>query len=587
MPAAVARLKSFHLFERINPSDGLLARFLLRTNFPTIAGIILVLLWSASASYFVWRSEMKSAQQEFAATAESQSLTLQKGVEEYLNKIEALAALFESSDHEVSRLTFERFANRLLHAQAPIQSMSWIPRVLQSERDAVEAAAIRDGIPSYTIKTVAADGSLAPSPIRDEYFPILYSTETPKTSPVYGIDLNSGVMRRRTVERARDSGMIATSAIFGLHSGQGDLHGFFVVRPVYALDRPHDSVSDRQRYLVGFVQAAFQISLMVDTIMAPTASTAPVKLFLFSGDSGPNDPPIYSRVGSATIEPETTLATISADRSHWASQLRIGDMHLTLELVPRTDGSLARRYELAMLVLLAGVLVGLLLILYIRSSVHHAQSLVRANEEISKLALKDSLTGLFNRRAFNDKLAAAFQANRCGDPPFAVLYFDLDHFKDVNDTLGHPIGDLLLQQVSRRVQHVVRTGDILARSGGDEFAILLLNADERQLIKIASRINQVLAAPFVIGGSEVHVTASIGIAQYTPQVATPEMLIIQADLALYRAKRDGRNCYRFHSVELDSELRERMTTADKLPNTIQCGSASASSSTISAPVTHC
>jgi diguanylate cyclase (GGDEF)-like protein len=561
MPAAVARLKSFHLFERINPSDGLLARFLLRTNFPTIASIVLVLLWSASASYFVWRSEMKSAQQEFTATAESQSLTLQKGVDEYLNKIEALAALFESSDQEVNRRTFERFANRLLHAQAPIQSMSWVPRVLQSERDAVEAAAIRDGIPSYTIKAVAADGSLAPSPIRDEYFPILYSTETPKTSPVYGIDLNSGTMRRRTIERARDSGMIATSTIFGLHSGQGDVHGFFVVRPVYAPDRPHDSVVDRQRNLVGFVQAAFQISLMVDTIMAPTASTAPGNLFLFSGDSGPNEPPIYSRVGSATVGPaETTLATIAADRSHWASQLRIADMHLTLELVPRTDGSLARRYELAMLVLLASVLVGLLLILYIRSSVHHAKSLVRANEEISKLALKDSLTGLSNRRAFNDKLAAAFQASRCGSPPFAVLYFDLDHFKDVNDTLGHPIGDLLLQQVSCRVQSTVRAGDILARFGGDEFAILQLNADERQLIKIAGRINQVLAATFIIGGSEVHVTASIGIAQYTSQIATPEMLIIQADLALYRAKRDGRNCYRFHSVDLDSELRERMAT---------------------------
>ena len=232
---------------------------------------------------------------------------------------------------------------------------------------------------------------------------------------------------------------------------------------------------------------------------------------------------------------------------------------MTLELVPRTDGSLARRYELAMLVPLASVLVGLLLILYIRSSVHHAKSLVRANEEISKLALRDSLTGLFNRRAFNDKLAAAFQASRCGGPPFAVLYFDLDHFKDVNDTLGHPIGDLLLQEVSRRVQRAVRTGDILARFGGDEFAILQRNADERQLVKIASRINRILAAPFIIGGSEVYVTASIGIAQYAPQIATPEMLIIQADLALYRAKRDGRNCYRFHSVELDSDLRERVT----------------------------
>jgi diguanylate cyclase (GGDEF)-like protein len=576
MPAAVARLKSLHLFQWINPSDGLLVQFLLRINFPTIASIVLVLLWSAGASYFVWRWEVKSAQQEFMEIAESQVLTLQKGVDEYLNKIEALAALFESSDQEVDRRTFEHFANMLMHAQAPIQSMSWVPRVLQSERDAVEAAAIRDGIPNYTIKAVTADGSLAPSPTRDEYFPILYSTETPKTSPVYGIDLNSDTMRRRTIDRARDSGMTATSTIFWLHSGQGDLHGFFVVRPVYAHDRPHDNVADRRLNLVGFVQAAFQISLMVDAIMTPTAATAPVNLFLFSGDSGPNDPPIYSRVAPAAVGPAgTTLAAIAAERLHWASQLRIGDTDLTLAPVSRTDGSLTRRHGLALLVLLASVLVGLLLILFVRSSVHYAKSLMRANEAISKLALKDSLTGLFNRRAFNDKLAIAFQASRCGGPPFAVLYFDLDHFKDVNDTLGHPIGDLLLQQVSRRVERAVRAGDILARVGGDEFAVLQRNADEWQLNKIASRINQILAAPFIIGGNEVHVTASIGIAQYTPQITAPEMLIIQADLALYRAKRDGRNCHRFHSVELDSDLRERVTLKKPGPpsNNLRTGPA--------------
>src|ERR1700692_3053404 len=152
MLGAVARLKRLHLFEWINRSGGLLVQFLRRIDFPTIASIVLVLLGSAGASYFVWRWEVKSAQQEFTATAESQLLTLQNGVDEYLNKIEALAALFESSDREVDRGTLQHFATKLMHTQAPIQSMSWVPRVPQSERDGVEAAAIRDGIPNYTIK---------------------------------------------------------------------------------------------------------------------------------------------------------------------------------------------------------------------------------------------------------------------------------------------------------------------------------------------------------------------------------------------------------------------------------------------------
>lgn len=566
MSATDVRHKAVTRWRWSDPFGGALLQWVLRTNFPTAASIVLVLLWSASASYFVWQWEVRSAEQEFAATAESRAMTLQNGIDEYLNKLEALAALFESSEQEINRRTFERFANMLVHVEAPIQSMSWIPRVVHSEREAVEAAAVRDGIPDYRIKTVEGDGSLAPSPVREEYFPILYSTER-RTSPIYGIDLGSGLLRGRTIEHARDSGMIATSPVFLLHSGRGDLRGFFVVRPVYLSDRPHATVADRRRNLAGFVEAVFQVSVMLDEIMAPLSAVRSVDLLLFGRDAGANDLPIYHRLagGGARWE-KPTLATATAARPHWSTELQIGDARLKLVAAPRPDGPLVPQHHLALLVLLTSVFVGLLLILYMRSSVYHARRLVHAHEEISNLALRDSLTGLFNRRAFVEKLATAFRSGHRRHGSFAVLYFDLDHFKDVNDTRGHPIGDLLLQQVARRVLGVVRAGDTVARFGGDEFAILVPDSDGRELAGIAGRINQTLAAPFTIDGNEVHVSASIGIAEHACDVATPDALMIQADLALYRAKHDGRNCFRFHSAELDTEIRERVTTADELRN---------------------
>ena len=146
-----------------------------------------------------------------------------------------------------------------------------------------------------------------------------------------------------------------------------------------------------------------------------------------------------------------------------------------------------------------------------------------------------------------------------------MLYLDLDHFKDVNDTLGHAIGDELLRQVAARITEVVRQTDLVSRFGGDEFAVLLSNvSDPSAAGALAGTINAVMAEPYMIAGNELHVTASIGISSYSEKAAGPADLLIQADLALYRAKEDGRNCFRFHSEDLDRHVHERVKLAEEL-----------------------
>jgi diguanylate cyclase (GGDEF)-like protein len=147
------------------------------------------------------------------------------------------------------------------------------------------------------------------------------------------------------------------------------------------------------------------------------------------------------------------------------------------------------------------------------------------------------LTGLANRRAFFDTLGETLAEARRGGKPFSVFYFDLDHFKDVNDTLGHAAGDALLRQVVDRIRAMAPPTDLVARFGGDEFAVL-----EREVFEagaadaLAEGIRKALAVPYEINGTVVQVTASVGIARYAPEVASADELMIQADLALYRAK---------------------------------------------------
>ena len=188
-----------------------------------------------------------------------------------------------------------------------------------------------------------------------------------------------------------------------------------------------------------------------------------------------------------------------------------------------------------------------------------------ANLMILELAQTDGLTGLANRRSLLERLKIAFAGIKRGGNNFSVLYFDLDRFKDVNDTLGHAAGDALLKEVTSRLRKVVRETDLLARLGGDEFAILNTNAPSPMASgTLAAAVARAVAIPFTIGDTDVQVTASIGIASYSPELTEPEDMLKQADLALYRAKAEGRNCYRFHSAELDAKVHERVTIADEL-----------------------
>jgi diguanylate cyclase (GGDEF)-like protein len=207
-----------------------------------------------------------------------------------------------------------------------------------------------------------------------------------------------------------------------------------------------------------------------------------------------------------------------------------------------------------------------------RSLQRKTEELRREGEKVSWLAHHDMMTGFANRASFNASLDETFAAARDGGAGFAVLCLDIDHFKDVNDTLGHAQGDMLLQAVARRLEAVVRESDVVGRLGGDEFAILLTSEVEVcGVAAVARRINKTIGEPFAIDGNEVHVSASIGISIYSAEIASPAAMMIQADLALYRIKESGRNDFCFHSPDLDRQVRERVALTGELHTALQRG----------------
>ena len=205
----------------------------------------------------------------------------------------------------------------------------------------------------------------------------------------------------------------------------------------------------------------------------------------------------------------------------------------------------------------------------------------RTEQQIRFLAYHDALTGLGNRDLFSERLELALSRARRNDACVGVLFLDLDHFKRINDTLGHSAGDQLLRRVADRLVMIVRDSDLVAhdrtdfdsavsRLGGDEFTLLLTDVeDPRNLAKVAQRILAALARPFGIQGHEVFVGCSIGITSWPMDGDDVESLLRNADTAMYHAKDHGRNHYQFYTESMNAEALRRLTLEQKLRRAIE------------------
>ncbi len=194
----------------------------------------------------------------------------------------------------------------------------------------------------------------------------------------------------------------------------------------------------------------------------------------------------------------------------------------------------------------------------------------QAQERARFLATHDDLTGLPNRSVFAEAVNDAVRAGHRYGHVFAVMFMDLDRFKNINDTLGHAAGDVLLIETGKRLKECVRKCDVVARIGGDEFVILLREvSDQSQVATVARKVLAAVVEPLTVHGHECRITASIGISMFPADALDEESLIKNADAAMYLAKEDGRNGFRFHFQDITTQSIERLTLEASLRGALE------------------
>ncbi len=195
---------------------------------------------------------------------------------------------------------------------------------------------------------------------------------------------------------------------------------------------------------------------------------------------------------------------------------------------------------------------------------------LRYQSQLERQANYDELTGLANRNLFQDRLEQALIFSRRHDCGLAVIFIDLDNFKTINDSLGHDAGDALLPQVASRLAGAVREGDTVARQGGDEFVLLLTETrEEKDVSMIAQKLLQAVSEPFEVGGRNLHITCSIGVASYPKDGEDRQVLLKNADAAMYRAKEIGRNNVQFFAEEMNVKAMERLMLENSLHQALE------------------
>ncbi|MGH8850747.1 MAG: sensor domain-containing protein [Casimicrobiaceae bacterium] len=209
-------------------------------------------------------------------------------------------------------------------------------------------------------------------------------------------------------------------------------------------------------------------------------------------------------------------------------------------------------------------------IVSILSFVQDVSSRIQAEERLQYLATRDALTGLPNRLLLQERLAQAIAQAKRNGRHVGVLYIDLDRFKNVNDTLGHRIGDELLKQVTASLSGALRETDLLARLGGDEFMVIVEDFDDAAVLnRVAQKLQDAVAQPFRIEEHDIYVTSSIGISIYPDDSDDPEGLLKHADVAMYRSKELGRNTYQFFDADLAARRLKQHTLESALRTAVK------------------
>lgn len=499
---------------------------------------LIVLLLGAWVTFALWRVETQEAealvQTKTLARVQEVTVAIQNRMTAYEQVLRGGASLIATLG-TVTRDQWHDYVAQLKvqHNYPGFQGIGYAAHVPAARKEAFVQHQRLQGLSSYDIR---------PPGERDTYAPVTYlEPRSERNLKAHGFDMWAEPVRRVAMELARDTGEPAITGKLKLASeaAQSASFGFLLYIPVYAHGNHPDSVAARREQLQGFVNSPFR---MDDLLKGPLGHNPDgMQLRIHDGRSATADSLMFSSHPSPASpdQDHATLAHTALLNVHGRDWLMVFEFpYAASRPNPPPEN----------LVLLTGGVISLLLAALTWAAMARLRLIKRSERHYHALANFDPLTTLANRARFQDELEACVQQSTLTHRPFALLFIDLDHFKDVNDTLGHHWGDKLLQQVAQRLKAHTRNADTVARLGGDEFTVILPDmADKEGAARVAQTLLEALAQPYPLEGEPHLVSASIGITLFPQDAAGSAELLQTADQAMYTAKRLGRNRYQLYS----------------------------------------
>jgi diguanylate cyclase (GGDEF)-like protein len=418
------------------------------------------------------------------------------------------AAAFYQAERHFSRHEFEVVANSLLGGGA-LSATAFVQSVPGAARRGFERSH------GFQIVDRGRLGALRREGHEAVYFPLTFvaaESKPPVKTPL-GYDLGSDPIRAADLREARDEGRPTATPVIRLPLGGT---GINVFHPVFRDGAPTATVAERRAALVGFAVGAFKVS-----DLAAAATTA-----------------LPGEVGVQLDEGGRTVAGDSLDRDEAAgAPLRIADRTWLLVVSDPSRPGVSLPVLIAVVGIALAALLAALVLIWSRNE---------RIQELQRQASQDPLTGLKNRRRFEEDLRTELARSRREGREGALLMLDLDNFKQVNDTLGHPVGDRVIADIAGVLHSRMRMTDVLARLGGDEFAVVLPHCDPAEARLVGEEIGKAIREHAPDEEAVPPITVSVGIAMFGPNLAADlESLEEDADAALYEAKRSGRDAVRF------------------------------------------
>lgn len=508
--------------------------------------MLVVLLGVSLALLAPWRYrvlETRELMAGFRHEVDARSVDLGREISLNLEVLFAFQGLMIGSQ-KVEETEFVAVAADARVRHGEILALAWIPFVPDKERERFEHSQ-RKSDPAFRLHDVNAEGrSIAAGP-RAGYYPFLFLEPEKTLGRLKGMDLGADPACLRMLRNARDRGVVQLAGDFKLSGLTDKRRTLLGLLPVYA-GTPSD-IASRRAQLLGFVAGIYDFAALFERAGWRDFSTLSM-VRLMDGPDGVQGRELFAyrrsggkAPGGDVYERDLTIA---------------GNSRWRLEVVPVDDYISRHRSMIPWFFVGGGILVALTVPLYVWLMARHAASvealvwrrtreLDEANRKLASLSLTDGLTGIANRRYFDDHLAGEWKRAQREQQPLSLIMVDIDHFKAYNDYYGHLAGDDCLRQVARMLSTVVaRPGDMVARYGGEEFALILPQTHNGAKV-LAERCRATVAGtkiPHHASPIKPVVTVSVGAATMIPDGdSDPSDLIEKADQALYRAKLLGRN----------------------------------------------